>query len=470
MLELYESQREAILKLHNGCILCGSTGSGKSRTGLGYYYLNQGGDLADNCSKQMANPKDLYIITTPKKRDKLEWEEEMLPLRLNKDPRLSLYHNKVVVDSWNNIQKYKEVTSAFFIFDEDRVVGYGAWTKAFLDITKANDWILLTATPGDCWMDYMPVFVANGFYKNKTEFINNHCIYDRFVKYPKIKMYIGTGKLERLRDSILVDMSVKRDTVQNHIDVKCNYNFELYKSLGSSRRSLETGKPFKSAGELCYAWRKIVNSDPSRIVKVQELCAVHDRVIIFYNFDYELEILKSIDYQRPVGSWNGHVHESIPQGDRWIYLVQYTAGSEAWNCISTDTMIFYSQNYSWKIMTQASGRIDRLNTSYKNLYYYHLKSSAPIDLAISRALKNKHLFNEKRFIKPLGEDPWKLDKPEKYISTNTVANASISKTKKPTIPATNVSPFPWLNIPTNRYDLSQQMTIDVENISYSENK
>lgn len=387
--------------MKNGCILCGGVGSGKSRTSLAYYYKEQGGALGTKNYIKMENPKDLYIITTARKRDTLEWEGELAPFLLSKNPEVNFYKNKVVVDSWNNIKKYKEVHGAFFIFDEQRVVGSGTWVKAFLNIARKNDWILLSATPGDTWQDYIPVFVANGFYRNKTEFTREHVIYSRFTKYPKIDRFVGTGKLIRLRDSILVNMDFKRLTVSHHEDVYCNYDISKYKEAMRNRWDPYKNEPIQQASGLCYILRRIVNEDESRQVTLLELFEKHPKMIIFYNFDYELDILKGIYYGEKVkiAEWNGHRHEPLPEGKRWVYLVHYTAGAEGWNCIKTDTIVFFSQNYSYKIMQQASGRIDRLNSPYTDLYYYHLKSRAGIDLAISKALKEKKQFNERKFTK-----------------------------------------------------------------------
>ena len=166
-IQLRDYQLDAVRRMKNGCILCGGVGSGKSRTALAYYYLCEDGEIGTDEYVPMGDPpKDLYIITTARKRDTCEWEGELSPFLLSPNHEVNLYSNKVVIDSWNNIQKYAEVQNAFFIFDEQRVVGTGAWVKAFLRITKANRWILLSATPGDTWQDYIPVFIANGFYKN----------------------------------------------------------------------------------------------------------------------------------------------------------------------------------------------------------------------------------------------------------------------------------------------------------------
>lgn len=399
---LYDYQIDAIRKMKNGCILCGGVGSGKSRTSLAYYYLTQGGKLPGPDSYiPMKNPKDLYIITTARKRDTFEWESEMAPFLMSTHTDVNHYNNKIVIDSWNNIKKYAEIKDAFFIFDEQRVVGSGAWVKAFLKICKVNDWILLSATPGDTWSDYIPVFVANGFYKNRTEFTREHIVYKRFSKFPQVERYINTGRLIRLRNSILVDMDFKRETISHHEDVTVSYDIKTYKEVGKTRWDIFKDEPIENAGVLCYVWRRIVNSDLSRGQAVLDIFDKHPRVIIFYNFDYELDILKSLDYGKDVevAEWNGHAHQPIPEGKKWVYLVQYTAGCEGWNCIKTDTIIFYSQNYSYKVMQQASGRIDRLNTPFRDLYYYHLKSKAPIDIAINRALKEKKNFNETRFVR-----------------------------------------------------------------------
>lgn len=405
MIELFDHQLKALDQIHNGCILCGGVGSGKSITALAYYYRQNGGVIPAKSYTRMKNPKDLYIITTARKRDTREWLIDMAPFLLTDIEKDKVYEHKVVIDSWNNIKKYINVKDAFFIFDEQRVVGYGAWTKSFLEITAKNEWILLSATPGDTWSDYMPVFIANGFYRNKTDFVDQHVIYDRFSKYPKISRYLNTGRLLRLKARVMVYMDFERETIPHHETVWCQYNQILYKDLITNRFNLETNKPFLNANELCIALRKVVNSDPSRIQQVFDIVSQRKKAIIFYNYDYELDILRSIGDELSkildgfeYAEWNGHMHQDIPKTSSWMYLVQYNAGSEGWNCTKTDTIIFYSQNYSYKMMTQAAGRIDRLNTPYRDLYYYHLKSRASIDLAISRALAQKKQFNEQRFV------------------------------------------------------------------------
>lgn len=397
---LYDYQMDAVKKMRNGCILNGGVGSGKSRTGLYYYFKEHGGSM-DPDYIPMKNPRDLYIITTAMKRDSLEWEVELTPYLLSKNPEVNYYRNKVVIDSWNNIKKYKDIYGAFFIFDEDRVTGKGAWVKTFLNIARKNQWIILSATPGDTWEQYIPVFVANGFYKNKTEFTREHCVYSRYAKYPKIERYINTGRLIRLRNQILIDMDFSRKTVLHHEDIYVKYDISKYREVMRTRWDPFKDEPIQQAAGLCYVLRRIVNEDESRQMALLELAEKHPRMIIFYNFDYELDILKGLYYGENVciAEWNGHAHEPIPTSKSWVYLVQYTAGCEGWNCIKTDTIVFYSQNYSYKVLAQAAGRIDRLNTPYTDLYYYHFKSRSGIDLAISKALNEKKQFNESRWVK-----------------------------------------------------------------------
>ena len=403
-IELYPHQEKAIKQLKNGSILCGGVGTGKSRTSLAYYFfkeckgsmrINGSGDFHD-----MQDPKDLYIITTAKKRDSKEWDDECIPFHVSSDREKSLSGVQVTIDSWNNIQKYQRVMGAFFIFDEQRVVGSGAWVKAFLKIARQNHWILLSATPGDTWTDYIPVFVANGFYRNKTEFLRSHAIFDRFSKYPKINRYIDEGILIQHRNDILVNMAFEKSTVPHHIYCPCEYSKTDYMQIVRDRWDIFDNEPIQETGKLFYLMRKVVNSSPDRVDIFRSLLMQHEKTIVFYNFDYELDLMKEAAnaIRMSYAEWNGKKHDAVPMGDRWTYFVQYAAGAEGWNCITTDTLIFYSQNYSYRMTVQAAGRIDRMNTPFKDLYYYHLKSAAPIDIAITRALKSKKNFNERSFV------------------------------------------------------------------------
>lgn len=403
---LYPHQKEALSKMFNGCLLNGGTGSGKSRTGIYYFFQKNGGSIENQVYTPMKpNPPDLYILTTAKKRNDLEWEQELIPYHLYPDKkthRTELYGNKVIIDSWQNIKKYADVKNAQFIFDENKISGTGVWAKSFVKIAQNNEWIILSATNGDKWEDYETVFVAHGFYRNRTEFRREHLRYSQYVtNFPKVEGYYNEQRLIRLRDKLLIDMDFERHTTQIHENVYCSYNVSMYRDAMRNRWDPFKDEPIAQASSLCYVLRKIVNSDESRQVALLELLEEHPRSIIFYNFDFELEILLNIAYPEgtKVAQYNGHKHDKLPDGNKWVYLVQFTSGCEAWNTIKTDTIIFYSQNYSHKVMVQASGRIDRLTTPYTDLHYYHLKSRSGIDLAISRALSQKKKFNERKFTK-----------------------------------------------------------------------
>lgn len=383
MPELYPHQQRAVERLDNGKILWGGVGTGKSLTAAAYYM-----------AKEL--PRDVYVITTAKKRDSLDWESEFVQYGVYKT-RDTTVAGLLTVDSWNNIDKYRDVEDAFFIFDEQRLVGTGAWAKAFKKIAKKNRWILLSATPGDTWLDYIPVFVANGFYKNTTEFKRDHVIYNHHAKFPKVDRYVSVGKLLKLRNSLLVEMPYVRHTVRHTEVVDVAHDSELLEQVWVKRWHVYEERPLRDISEMFSIARKVVNSDSSRFLEMRQLLKKHDRLIVFYNFDYELEILRDLAEDVPLAEWNGHKHEAVPDTERWVYLVQYVAGSEGWNCVATNAVAFWSLTYSYKNFHQAYGRIDRLNTPFTDLYYYVFKSSSTIDNAVWKSLKSKKSFNEARF-------------------------------------------------------------------------
>ena len=320
--QLFEHQKKALNQLKVGSILRGGTGSGKSITAIAFYFFNIcKGQLEENYILPMQEPRDLYIITTAKKRDSLEWDKELAHFLLSRHEE-NINGVNVVIDSWNNIEKYTSVVGSFFIFDEQRVVGSGSWVKKFLRITKVNKWILLTATPGDTWMDYIPVFVANGFYKNRTEFIRRHVVYNPFVNFPQVKKILETDRLKKLRDSILVEMEFQNDVNIHDQIIFADFNEEQLRFVSQQRFNIYTNEPIKQASEFYSVSRRIVNTHESRQHFTKEIIRTHGRVIIFYNFDYELDILRELCKEMKIAyaEWNGHKHQDIPVRETdWVY-------------------------------------------------------------------------------------------------------------------------------------------------------
>lgn len=384
MVELYKHQQEAVEKLSNGSILWGGVGTGKSIVAAAYYMKEEA-------------PKDVFVITTAKKRDSLDWEGEFAKFGVGTRPDGTLA-GTLTVDSWNNIGKYAKVRGAFFIFDEQRIVGSGQWASKFVEIAKHNRWILLSATPGDTWLDYIPVFVANGFYKNRTEFKRQHVVYNTYTKFPKVDRYVEVARLVRHRNNILVEMPYVRHTTRVSKDVSVEYDKTLFEEVLKKRWHVFENRPIRGVPELFHVLRRITATHPTRLEAVRTLLGIHPKLIVFYNFDYELERLRQLSDSVTVSEWNGHKHEPVPDTDRWLYLVQYAAGAEGWNCVATDAMAFYSLTYSYKMWAQAHGRIDRLNTPFLKLFYYTLRSDSVIDRAVARALKEKRSFNESKFV------------------------------------------------------------------------
>lgn len=433
MVELYRHQEEALSRLRNGNVLWGGVGTGKSLTAVAYYLRNEA-------------PRDVYVITTAKKRDSLDWEEEFIKGGVGALAIPSVT-GTLTVDSWHNLGKYRKVSGAFFIFDEQRVVGSGNWVRDFIHLSKQNNWILLSATPGDTWLDYIPIFVANGFYRTRSEFKQEHIEYEPYVKFPKIRRYRNVGRLVKLRRQILVEMPYIGHTTRVSKTIDVSHDEELLKKVVDKRWNVFEERPLTGVADLFSVMRKVVNSSPTRLEVCRSLMKKHPRLVVFYNFDYELELLRSLvsgpitkepdgsweglrtegseewktnqSLQNPqvpgsppknssdntsskkeqnevvqIAEWNGHKHQSIPTSQRWVYLVQYAAGAEGWNCTETDAMVFYSMPYSYKAWHQAHGRIDRLNTPYSKLFYYTLRSDSFIDKAISACLTAKKDFNE----------------------------------------------------------------------------
>lgn len=381
VVKLRKEQETALKNLSNGKVLYGGVGSGKSLTALAYYIQNEA-------------PKSIYVITTAQKRNKLEWEGEAAHFgigRLESVPGLG----RINVDSWHSIQNYTEVEDAFFIFDEQKLIGSGAWVKAFYKIAAKNNWILLSATPGDNWLEYAPIFIANGLYKNLTEFKRNHVVYAPYKRYPIVVGYLGLDTLEKYRNMLLVELPYLKDNVRHTEFIDVSYDKELMDLALRKRWHVYEDRPIVDVAELFRVMREINNTDPSRLETIKRILQYHPKLVVFYRNNFELEILRTLGENYTIAEMNGHKKDPLPDTDSWVYLVQYTSGAEGWNCTQTNAMVFYSLIGSYRTFEQAQGRIDRMNSPVKDLYYYVLVADSKIDRSLRDHLERKELFNER---------------------------------------------------------------------------
>lgn len=386
---LLEHQVKALTELGNGKVLIGDVGSGKSITSMAYF--------AERCPE-----KKIYVITTAKKRDTGEWWADAMKMSLRQD---------LEVESWNNIKNYTDVEGACFIFDEQKLVGKGAWVDAFYEIAAKNEWIVLSATPADVWMDLVPLFIANGFYKNRTDFNNQHVVWSRYSKYPKVDRYLDPHILEEHRDRLYVEMPLFRHTTRVEHFINVDYDKEEERRIYRDRWNIYDDLPLKDVGEMIRLLRRSCNSHWSRLEAIKSIAKDNPRLIIFYNHNPELEALRTLhcELDIPVAEWNGHNHQDVPEGDRWLYLVQIQAGAEGWNCTKTDAVAFYTLPYSYRQFHQAKGRIDRLDTPYNTMNYFILKSRSIIDNMIWKGLGKKKDFNLRAFAK----QAWPKEPPQR---------------------------------------------------------
>lgn len=390
-------QRDAIRKISNGNVVVGATGSGKSLVGLVYYYTN----ILEGSVEPFRKPTksvSLYIITTATKRDSLDWNSECAEFALSTNQEASVNGIKVVIDSWNNIKKYKDIRGGFFLFDEQKTTGYKRWSKIFIRIAKNNRWILITATPSDRWMDLLSVFIANGFYKNKRDFVNQHVTYNPYVKYPSITGYRNVNKLRILKKRIFVIIDYQSPSIIENKVISVDYDVDALTQIEKTEWNPFTDSPIINLSEFASVLRRSLNSHPSRINEAIRIRNTVKKLIVFYNFNFELEILKHGYSGIKIGELNGHRHDALPVGSDWVYLVQYNSGNEAWECFTTNHMLFYSLNYSFRIMTQAKGRINRLTSGFNYMYYYYLVSNHWLDKGIQKALNKKRDFNNKEIL------------------------------------------------------------------------
>lgn len=160
------------------------------------------------------------------------------------------------------------------------------------------------------------------------------------------------------------------------------------------------GKEYVAANVLVEltASRQLCNSKDKQQAFIDLINSINDRVVVFYNFDSELDTLKTLVKDRPIAEVNGHTNteQIYHDNDNCVLFVQYQAGARGLNLQDGNKIIYYSLTLSSDLFEQSKKRIHRIGTKYP-CFYWILQTKDSVEESIYKSLNRQEDYNEELF-------------------------------------------------------------------------
>ncbi|MBL0992197.1 MAG: DEAD/DEAH box helicase [Escherichia coli] len=418
-MKLFDYQKEAIENFESKPLNLSDVGTGKSYMSIGSYVKSE-------CSKL------LIICLAPKVNDFVE-DSEIFNLNVTalnkgtkKNKELLSESNLVAISfesSWRLTELNKWVDKdTFIIIDESHKVSVSKSkvTKFVMGLSKRAKYnYLCTATPvsnGKLENWYPQLFISNVFRKPKKEFEQLFVIKQMRQMGSMRFMQITGYRNEHLLEQMIDEASVKYKRDKGYLPEDYVYKTKkpamynklkksrLYKDDNDLRVELDnSSKLFNSLRQVSHGFLNGISKQVSKepFERLDAILETHnnERVVIFYNYKWEAEMLKQLldKLKRPYGEYNGSVKDLKPfkNNDNGVVLAQYKSASTGINdFVISNVMVFNSMPLSSTEYLQAKGRTDRHGQD-KTPLYYHIVPDTPIEKKIFSVVTNgKDFTNE----------------------------------------------------------------------------
>lgn len=395
---LYNFQRQLLNSIEENYIIAADTGTGKTMMAIHHYLKHNTGE-------------PLLILAPPQKIKEGGWQREL-------DFVASHYNIEIPYDiiSYGVLSKrWKEYKDWFLVMDECHYVKNPTSQrgKAAINLTKqSTNFLLLSATPSsNGWGDTIAYMIMFGYYKNKTQFLKEHAVYNR-IDYGNgpvnvVSDYRDQEKLQKLYQSFSIKLA-KEDCLDLPPLVFEKVHFKPSKEYNIIKKDRVLGEElFDNISKLQHGLRFYANQADKLKYTEMLLEGTEENVIIFYNYKQENEELKKIakKLKKKVFEVSGS-KTNLPDKEKWtslknsVTIVQYQAGAAGIELQYANIVIFHTPTYSYQDYEQALGRAYR-NGQTKKVTVYQYITKNTIETSIYQALAAKKDFTEELFRKEI---------------------------------------------------------------------